>query len=393
MIRTLLSTLLLLLSISVLSQPFALSEDAQISILTVGPGDNLYDKFGHSAIRILDEKSGYDAAYNYGVYDFDTPNFYGKFAQGKLNYKLEVWTFDSFFRSYQRQNRWVKEQVLNLSYAEKQALYRFLQNNAKPENKYYLYDFFYDNCATKIRDVLVEVLGDKLEYRADLAAEGLTFRQLIQKHVHWNSWGSMGMDVAIGAVVDQKANSWEYQFLPEYVAKAAEGAVLKTDDGEQSLVYSTEILFEAPGRPPVSNFFTSPLLLFLILAAIILVLTYSDKRNNLRNRRLDSFIFFVTGIIGVILALLWFGTDHTSTVYNYNLLWAFPFTVLFFLHIGKKAPKRWLRRYVIFLLLCLLLMAFHGVTGVQSFPLSIVPLVAALAARYLYINSYLKAEK
>ena len=139
------------------AQPSTLSEEAEISIITIGPGKNLYDKFGHSAFRVKDEANGIDWAYNYGTYDFNTPNFYTKFAQGKLNYNLSVSYFEPFFENYIAENRWVKEQVLNLTVEEKNALFQFLENNAKPENRGYLYDFFFDNCATKIRDVLVSV--------------------------------------------------------------------------------------------------------------------------------------------------------------------------------------------------------------------------------------------
>ena len=209
------------------AQYVPLSEAAKVSILTMGPGDNLYDKFGHSAFRIEDPTRGFDAVYNYGVYDFDTPNFYTKFAQGKLLYKLEGVNSQPFIDHYIAQNRWIKQQELDLSYSEKQELFTFLNNNLKPENKYYKYDFFYDNCATKIRDVLVNVLGDDIIYTADFTSEDKTFRELIQQNVHWNTWGSVGMDVAIGAVTDKKATTWQYQFLPDYVFLATATADLK----------------------------------------------------------------------------------------------------------------------------------------------------------------------
>ena len=366
-----------------------LSDEAEISILTVGPGDNLYDAFGHSAIRVYDPVKGVDLAYNYGVYDFDTPNFYGKFAQGKLNYKLEAWPFDGFLNLYKRQQRWVKEQVLNLNKAEKQSLATLLQQNALPENKYYRYDFLFDNCATKIRDILVKVLDTKLKYNDSFDEANYTFRDLIQKHVHYNSWSSFGMDVAIGAVVDQPAISWEYQFLPEYVFKSAEGATIESGENSVPLVKQTQVLFESPDREIKGSLF-GPLLFFGILALIILYITYNDWKHKKRCRRLDAIIFFVTGLIGVILALLWFATVHSTTVYNYNLLWAFPFSILFFIHVSKREPKKWIRRYIIFLLLCLLLMTFHWISGVQRFPISALPLFIALAIRYMYLNSYLK---
>lgn len=385
--------LFIFLNFSSFAQYFPLSEGAEISIITIGPGDNLYDKFGHSAFRIKDDTNELDLIYNYGVYDFDTPNFYTKFAQGKLLYKLAINPYQAFLDSYIAQNRWVEEQVLNVSYTEKQKLFNFLQKNALPENKYYQYDFFYDNCATKIRDVLVSVLGDSLEYKTNLASEGLTFRQLIQKNVHYNSWGSMGMDVAIGAVVDRKASSWEYQFLPEYISKAAAGATIARGSSTVPLVKETRRIYDAPERELQSNFFMSPLFLFSLLGLLILFITYKDYKSKKRSRKLDSVIFFTTGLIGFILTLLWFATDHTATVNNYNLLWAFPFSIVFFLHIEKRIPKHWIARYIFFMLVLLVLLTFHWVTGVQVFAISMAPLFFALIVRYLYVIRFLKRQK
>ncbi|NNJ82846.1 MAG: DUF4105 domain-containing protein, partial [Flavobacteriaceae bacterium] len=298
--------------------------------------------------------------------------------------------YEPFLNSYIAQDRWVEEQLLNLTYSENQALFNFLQNNAKPENQYYKYDFFFDNCATKIRDVLVEVLGDKLEYKADLAVEGYTFRELIQKNVHNNSWGSLGMDVAIGAVVDRKATSWEYQFLPEYIYKAAAGAKISSSSGTQDLVLETRKIYDTEERHGGGNFFLSPLFIFGILGLMLVFVTFKNYKNQQRSRFLDLVIFLVTGVIGIILALLWFATDHSTTANNYNLLWAFPFSIFFFLLIGKRTPKRWLQRYIFFLILLLVLLTFHWITGVQKFAIGFIPLFIGLAVRYLFLNDYLK---
>ena len=372
------------------AQYVPLSEAAKVSILTMGPGDNLYDKFGHSAFRIEDPTRGFDAVYNYGVYDFDTPNFYTKFAQGKLLYKLEGVNSQPFIDHYIAQNRWIKQQELDLSYSEKQELFTFLNNNLKPENKYYKYDFFYDNCATKIRDVLVNVLGDDIIYTADFTSEDKTFRELIQQNVHWNTWGSVGMDVAIGAVTDKKATTWQYQFLPDYVFLATATADLKQNNGIQPLVANTETIYEATKKPPTSDFLMSPLFIFILLALAIIGYTYRDAKRHVRSRALDVLIFGVTGCIGVFLCLLWFATDHSATANNYNLLWAFPFNLLIAFFIGKSRPKVWVRRYVLFLVLLLVLLVMHWFTGVQEFAYAFIPLFVALATRFVYLLRVLK---
>lgn len=375
------------------AQFIPLSEEAKVSIVTMGPGDNLYDKFGHSAFRIEDPSRGIDAIYNYGVYDFDTPNFYMKFAQGKLLYKLEGVIAQPFIDYYKNQNRWIKQQELNLTYTEKQAVFTFLNNNLKPENKYYKYDFFYDNCATKMRDVLVSVLGKDLTFTKDFASEDKTFRKLIQQNVYWNSWGSLGMDVAIGAVTDKKANSWQYQFLPDYVFQAAASATIMRDGSKTPLVNNTETIFNAPDREKGANFFSSPLFIFSLIGLLIIALTYRDSKRNKRSRVLDTIIFASSGIIGVLLCLLWFATDHSATANNYNVLWAFPFNLLVAYAVSKSSPKVWVRKYVIFLNLLLLLLTMHWFTGVQEFAFAFIPLFIALAIRYIYLLKYLKARE
>ena len=382
--------LLVLLGTALHAQFIPVSEATEISILTIGPGDQLYDKFGHSAFRVKDTVNGYDIVYNYGTYNFNTPNFYTKFAQGKLLYELSEGYYEPFYKRYVAENRWIKEQQLDLTLVEKEALFEYLQTNARPQNRAYRYDFFYDNCATKIRDVLKRVLGERLQYTDDFVTETYSFRELIQNNVDANTWGSLGMDVAIGAVVDQKATAWEYQFLPDYIFKAAETATLERGSEEVPLVKNTTTLYDADREETKNSFVTSPLAIFGLIAILILFITYRDYRHDTRSRLTDVLLISITGVIGIILLLLWFATDHSATANNYNLLWAFPFNVLIAYAIAKRKPKAWVRKYVIFLLLLLTLLVIHWFTGVQAFAIGFIPLFVALAVRYLYVVSYLK---
>ncbi|QAA83195.1 DUF4105 domain-containing protein [Aequorivita sp. H23M31] len=368
----------------------SLSPASEISIITIGPGTELYDKFGHSAFRIKDSLSGVDVAFNYGVYDFETPNFYTKFAQGKLLYELRVDYFNSFFQQYVSENRWVKEQVLNLTPTEKQEISDFLWNNALPENKKYKYDFFFDNCATKIRDVVQRVLGNKLEYTDDYLPKNLTFRDLIQQNLNANTWGSMGIDIALGAVIDRKAKPIEYQFLPNYIYEGAAHAFIHRDNTNEPLVKATKVLFKSNPMPSQSNFLSSPLFILGIIALLIIYITFKDYLKKVRSRYLDGIIFLFTGLIGVFLLLLWFATDHTATANNYNLLWAFPISIGVTVAVVRKISSPLLKRYVFLLLLLLALLAIHWISGVQIFAIALLPLLIALAVRYIYLFSILK---
>ncbi|MBE9491196.1 MAG: DUF4105 domain-containing protein [Bacteroidetes bacterium] len=372
------------------AQEIILSKSTEVSVLTIGPGQQLYDSFGHNAFRVKDPTQNIDIVYNYGTYDFDTPNFYLKFAQGKLMYQLTFNNYTPFYKYYVRQNRWIKEQILNLTYSEKQAMFDFLQNNAKPENKDYLYDFLFDNCATKIRDVMVTVLGDKLVYTDDYITEEYTFRQLIQKNVYWNSWGSLGMDVAIGAIVDRHASAWQYQFLPQYIFEGAANATLTRDSSKQDLVKKDNFIFKNTENKSSANFLLNPLFIFGLLGLFILFITYRDFKNETRSRYLDGAIFLVTGIIGALLLLLWVATEHSTTANNYNLLWAFPLSLFFIFEISKKNPKKWMRKYVFFQILLLALLCLHWFTEVQIFAYGLIPLLVALVVRYVYLLKFLK---
>lgn len=368
----------------------SLSHAAEISILTIGPGMELYDKFGHSAFRVKDSLAGVDVVFNYGVYDFDTPNFYTKFAQGKLLYELSISYYHDFYRSYVAQNRWIKEQTLNLTKEEKQAISDFLWNNALPENKKYKYDFFYDNCATKIRDVLIHTLGDNLEYHDDHIDTEYTFRELIQNNLNANTWGSLGIDIALGAVIDRQATPFEYQFLPEYVYQAAANATITHNGQAEPLVKSDKLVFQNEPIASKNNFFLSPLFIFGLFGALILFLTYKDVKCGSRNRVLDSFLFLFTGLIGIFLFLLWFATDHTATANNYNILWAFPISVFLVWTITRERQSILMRRYIFFLIVLMALLTLHWITGVQVFAIGLIPLFIALTVRYLYLNSYIK---
>jgi hypothetical protein len=383
-----------LLLISFLTLHLALSQtlspEAKVSVLTIGPGVNLNDAFGHSAFHIQDASQNIDLVFNYGVYDFDTPNFYTKFAQGKLNYLIGVNYFDDFVLMYQRQNRSVKTQELNLTPDQKQTLFNYLLDNYKPENREYLYDFFYNNCATKIRDVLEEGIGVKPAYNEPEDFQPKSFRTLIQDNLEANSWGSLGIDLALGSVIDQIATPEEHMFLPEYIHTFF-GLAALGDAGK--LVSQEETLYTKQDNDHASsNFVMSPFVVISLLAFIILLITCFDYKKHKRSIWLDTSILIVTGLIGIILLLLWFATDHSATAQNYNILWAFPLNLILARQLLKQQPKAWVVPFLKFLIIMLALITFHWIVGIQVFALALIPLFIALAIRYVYLVRYFKSE-
>ncbi|GGW33572.1 lipoprotein N-acyltransferase Lnb domain-containing protein [Arenibacter certesii] len=366
------------------AQQGQLSASAQISVLTCGAGDDLYTTFGHSAFRVQDPVQGLDVVYNYGTFDFNPPMFYVDFAKGNLYYSLSKQETPYFLYAYELENRWVKEQHLNLDQKEINSLYQFLETNHLPENRDYKYDFFYNNCATKIGDVLEESLGTKLHFK-DQLEEKYTFRELLHQKLTLNSWSSFGIDLALGSVIDKTASSKEHMFLPDYVMKQLGNTSLDL----QNLVSKEQMILNRKESNTGSNFLTTPLFWILAFSVFVISITYLDFKNKKRSRILDFGLFILTGLAGILLLFLWFFTDHTATVDNFNILWVFPLnTFIAFIVLKKNGEASWLPKYMLLLLGLLVLTTIFWILNIQSFSPLIVPLLILLGIRYLFLWNY-----
>jgi hypothetical protein len=368
------------------AQQDILSEQAEISVLTIGPGASLNDSFGHNAFRVKDPVKGIDLVFNYGVYDFEAPYFILKFARGKLNYLIGGDYYEDFFNSYISQNRTIKAQILNLSQSEKQKLFDYLINNYQPENRRYLYDFFYDNCATKIKDVTNIAVNNTIQFNVPKDFNPQTFRELIHSNLNRNSWGCFGIDLALGSVIDRKATPEEHMFLPKYIYSFFEVATIKNSN--TPLVKKSNVLYEKIDAPVPSQFFTSPLFIFGILGCFMLFITYNDFKKQKQTVWLDVVLFSITGIIGILILLLWFATDHKATHQNYNLLWACALNILVIGQLLKQKTSIWFIKYLKFLVILLCLLTLHWIIGVQVFAFGLIPFLIALFIRYLFLIKY-----
>lgn len=364
-----------------------LSVYSEISIVTAGPGAELYEAFGHSALRIKDPVLQLDLIYNYGMFDFNAPNFYSNFTKGKLIYKLGRYRFDYFLRSYNKDKRWVKEQVLNLTRDERQAFFVYLERNAAPNNASYFYDPYFNNCATKLRDITEEVLKDKVNWNDKNKETDLSFRQLMNREIPWNTWGSFGINLALGSKLDRKADFKEYMYLPDYVYSIFKNSDRQLENETDDLVKKETTILEYKELEQNGSLL-SPLLIFSLIAIIGLFLTFKDYKNNSRSMVLDFILLFTTGIIGSLIIFLWFFTDHSTTPNNYNALWAFaPNLIIAFLLI-KKRKKDWFSKYFKLLIVLLCIIPIIWIAGIQLLPLSILPLLILFLVRYLYLTKF-----
>jgi len=248
---------------------FRPSDQLQMSVITCGPSqEELYTAFGHSAIRVLDKANNFDAVFNYGVFDFKQPNFYLNFARGFLYYKLGVYDYQAFKANYIYDNRYVHEQVLNLTSEQKLKLFNYLLVNARPENQTYLYDYFYNNCATKIRDVVVDALGkDVVAFDGSYVKTNYTIRDLTDIYLAEQPWGDLGIDICLGLPMDKKASPYEYMFLPDYIESGFDHATIVTDGKTLPLVSSKNIVYEMRAEERQSGL-PHPLFLFVGIGLI-----------------------------------------------------------------------------------------------------------------------------
>lgn len=352
-----------------------IGEQTEISLITCGPGDDLYSVFGHSAIHVSDRTTGLDKVYNYGTFDFDTPNFYLEFARGKLNYALSVTSFERFIIGYQYEGRWVQRQVLNLTLEEKVALYDFLEVNALPENRNYKYDFFYDNCSSRIRDVFEEVLGRDLTWEGAKSDTSATFRQLIKLYLDNHPWSELGIDLALGIPCDRQADYRNKMFLPDYLMAGFETGSVSRGGTREPLVASTALVL--PENADLRNLGESHIAwAFWVFFGVCLLASIFVAPS--RMRWFDVVFFAAVGLLGIVVLLLWFATDHSATKWNMNILWALPSWIYGAVLIAKgKHDSRFFRYHAGFL--------FFVVIGwmwiPQTLNTAVIPLVLALITR------------
>lgn len=370
------------------AQIVQLSVYAKVSVVTVGPGEKLYEKFGHSAIRIKDPVLNFDYIYNYGMFDFKAPNFYSNFTKGKLTYKLAAYPFKYFEEGYKQDKRWIKEQEINLTKTQKQEIFTYLYINAKPENANYEYDPFFENCATKMPDIISKIVGNKVSYSENFASKDLSFRQLMNKEIHWNTWGNLGINVALGSKLDKVATAREYTYLPDYVYKSFKKGTTFIENQPEPLVKNETTIIDFKEIESKGDFI-SPILILSIVLLIGFFITLKDLRNKTRTKWLDFLLFFTTGIIGLLVVFLWFFTNHSTTPNNFNFLWAFAPNLIIAFYLLKKNPPNWILNYIKLLFILLVIMPLIWLFKIQLFALSLIPFLLLLVIRYFFLQKKL----
>lgn len=366
-----------------------LSDSSRITLLTVTPGEELYSAFGHTGIRVTDYKNDFDVVFNYGTFDFEQEGFYVNFVKGKMLYRIGVESFAGFYNSYIEEKRGVTEQVLRLTTEEKKQVFAFLYNNTLPENRNYYYDFFWDNCATRPRDVFEKILGKRLQYHTENAGfeTGKTMHDMLRIYVNKRPWVDFGFDLILGLPCEVEATPRSQTFLPDYLAKYFDCA---TVDG-QPFVTSKEVLIKY--EPVYSEDVFTPKLLCGLLALIALAIAVYERYKSTHNFKFDFALFLVAGLLGLLFLCLGLFTAHYSTPKNMNMLWLIPTHAIVAGFLLKANKPGWLKYY--FALTGILMLILLVAWPYMPQPYSPVAkwLVFALGLRAFTITDYLRRTK
>lgn len=364
-----------------------LSQDAKISLLTISPGAELYSTFGHSAIRVHDPRVGLDIVYNYGAFDFRTEGFYIKFLRGTLPYQISGNYFENDMAGWSQENRSVIEQVLNLSQSQKEGVYNFLQTNYLPANREYAYKFFYDNCSTRLRDVVKRICKDSLTFDKTLHADS-SYRQWIDIYARKNEklWADFGMDLAIGEPSDAITGSNGAMFLPDNLLDAFDAAKINRDGKIQSLVSSKQLINgNMLAISEKEKELITPNILFWILFLGVVILTFVQYLRNNNSFIFDKIFFTIGGIFGWFIFLLWFFTDHGVTTNNLNIIWTYPLLFPIALFLKKENKRSWLSTHFLAYGIILILFLISWKFLPQEINYALVPVVMSLCVRAFFV--------
>ena len=336
-------------------------------MLTCSPGKETYSAWGHSAIRVVDKRANIDVVYNFGLFDFNTPNFYPKFIKGRLEYKLGIEHTQSFYHLYLRENRQVIEQKLNLTDKEAIKIIQRLQYLHLPENRYYLYRFAGKNCTSELRDLILENV--KTDFKNTSTSK--TIRDQLNEYLQDRLWLKFSMSLIMGYKVDRKIDLFDSMFLPDYLCYSLRD--INTENG--NLIKEETIFNQLYDVNNGYSLLINPLFILSILA--LLVLSFNKKY-------IQTPFLVIIGLNGLVIFILSLITEHPELRYNLNSLWINPlYLILIFL---KNTTK--LKKYLaIILLVMLIVMIPIWLFKVQYFELTYLPITLVLIIlNYRIIN-------
>jgi hypothetical protein len=380
----LLALLLAFISVEIKSQSVQLSDSAEVSILTNSPWTGaIYGLFGHASIRVKDPARSFDLVFNYGMFSFTKPNFIYHFAKGETDYMVVPIPYRDFIVEYQMKGIRVDEQVIRLSQLDKQKIWDALCINSLPENREYRYNFFFDNCATRLFSVLEKNISGEIILPP--SNKNPSFRDLLNEFLEGHDWEQFGINLVIGSSADRPTTEREKMFLPKYLHQVLSRSFVRHADGSQTPLVEKEDMLN-PRQEEVNKVATvfSPWTVGFLLLALAALVSFGQlvaKRATRITRLFDSLLFLIAGIAGLVITFLMFFSVHPCMSPNWNYLWLHPLHLiaacLFYL---KRCSKYvYYYHFINFAALTVFLLAWSWIP--QGLQLSFLPFVATLWMR------------
>ena len=310
------------------SQPAPAGSDLTIYLITMGAGDEIWARFGHDGIRIVDATTHTDTVYNWGTFDSSQPNFIRRFMTGNTQYWMQGEGMDETIARYRYYNRSVWVQELDLTPAERVAIRDFIAWNARPENLYYRYDYYNDNCSTRVRDILDRFLGGQLKERFSSRLTAGTYRFHTQRSFAFDRAVALGTNIGLGELADQPLTEWQAAFLPAQLSEFVRGVQIRRADGSVRPLVKAEQTLYAAQRPQLPAEPPDTMLRNLVIGVAVAALFWWSANAARGGSRLPRFTFatlatiwaVVNGFLGVVLIIGWTATRHVFMVRNENVL-------------------------------------------------------------------------
>lgn len=314
-------------------------DSVHISLLTCSPHQEVYSLYGHSALRVQDDRRGMDIAINYGMFSFGKPFFVLRFVFGLTDYEMGIVPFDMFLREYNYYQSSVQQQEFNLTAEEKRKVLAAIEENYRPENRVYRYNYFYDNCTTRARDIVVNNLSGNVVYDCSVP-EGITFRQMIHEMNEGHPWARLGNDLLLGVGADRPLEMEQYQFLPHSMLTSADSAYIVDAKGnKRPLVLSTVEVLQAGSQIVEPEFPLTPVQCALLLLSVTIVVTLVEYKRRRYYWWYDAIIMALQGLCGIVLTAMIF-SQHPTVSLNIQILILSPLP----LFLGYKAIHHELQR-------------------------------------------------
>jgi len=317
-------------------------DSLRISIITCTPGTDIYAKFGHTAIRVVDYTLGKDAAFNYGCFNYNSDNFIYKFILGQTDYLLECEDFEYMKYRYSYMGTGMSEQVLNLSKEEANILLELLLVNLQPENQEYRYQWLYDNCTERARDMIEKAIQGKIEYKRQ--PTDITVRQMLRQCLKDVKWAEFGIDMILGQEIDMPVDKRIQMFIPDfYRAEADEAVIIRTNRTTTPLVAEKNLILKETNVFEPTNYFLSPMFFgyMLALISVLLFVTYEIRKKQ-SVVAFDIVLHIAQGLSGIIVAFLYFFSEHSAVDSNWLVIILNPLPLfyagwLLFCSVKKKS--------------------------------------------------------